>query len=123
VTPGETSLGWCTVALSLLEGDAFDKAPKRALIAVTAHAENTGMVWKDKERTSVGTKWGSAPSLVEPVPAAIQFAPAAGTVRLYPLDDRGRRTGAVIEAGGDGRLAIGPPHRTLWYEAVFEGRR
>jgi len=123
VTAGETSLGWCTVALSLMEGEAFDKAPRRALLAATALAENTGMVWKDKERTSVGTKWGSAPSLVEPVSVAVGFAPAAGKVRLYPLDDRGRRAGAVLEAGADGRLTLDPAHRTLWYEAVFEGPR
>ena len=122
VTAGPTSMGWCTVAVSLLEGDAFDRAPKRALIAATAYTENTGMVWKDPERTSVGTKWGTAPSLVEPVPATIEFAPAAGAVRLYPLDDRGQRVGAAVEAGPGGRLAIGLPHRTLWYEVVFGGR-
>ncbi len=122
VTVEATRMGWCTLALSLLEGEAFDRSPRRALLTATAYAENTGMVWKDKERTSVGTKWGTAPSLVEPVAATISFAPAAGAVRLYPLDDRGRRTGAVIEAGGDGRLVLGPPHRTLWYEVEFGGR-
>ena len=34
--------------------------------------------------TGIGTKWGSAPSLVEPVSATIEFAPAAGKVRLPP---------------------------------------
>jgi hypothetical protein len=119
VTPGQTSLGWCTVALSLLEGEAFDRAPRRALLTATAYTQNTGMVWKDEARTSVGTRWGVAPSLVEPVPATVAFAPAAGAVRLYPLDARGQRSGPAVMAAAGGSLALGPPHRTLWYEVVF----
>jgi len=119
VTPGQTSLGWCTVALSLLEGEAFDRRPRRALLTATAYTQNTGMVWKDEARTSVGTRWGVAPSLVEPVPATVAFAPAAGPARLYPLDERGQRSGPAVEAAPDGSLAIGPPHRTLWYEVEF----
>jgi hypothetical protein len=119
VTPGLTSLGWCTVALSLLEGEAFDRAPRRALLTATAYTQNTGMVWKDEARTSVGTRWGEPPSLVEPVPATVAFAPAAGPVRLYPLDERGQRSGPAVEAAAGGSLALGPPHRTLWYEVEF----
>ncbi len=119
VTPGKTSLGWCTVALSLLEGESFDRAPRRALLSATAYTQNTGMVWKDEARTSVGTKWGVAPSLVEPVPATVSFAPAAGPVRLYPLDARGQRAGPAVEAAAGASLALGPPHRTLWYEVEF----
>jgi hypothetical protein len=119
VTPGQTSLGWCTVALSLLEGEAFDRSPRRALLTATAYTQNTGMVWKDEARTSVGTKWGVAPSLVEPVPATVAFAPAAGAVRLYPLDARGQRSGPAIEAAAGASLVLGPPHRTLWYEVEF----
>jgi hypothetical protein len=121
VTVGTTGMGWCTVSLALLEGGAFDRSPKRALLVATAHAENTGMVWKDAERTSVGTKWGGPPSLVEPVSATIEFSPAAGGAVLYPLDERGRRTGVAVPAAGDGRIAIGPPHKTLWYEIEFGG--
>ena len=119
VTPGPTSLGWCTVALSLLEGESFDRAPRRALLTATAYTQNTGMEWKDEARTSVGTRWGVAPSLIEPVPATVAFAPAAGPVRLFPLDASGQRCGPAVEAAAGGSLTLGPPHRTLWYEAVF----
>ncbi len=119
VTPGQTSLGWCTLALSLLEGESFERAPRRALLTATAYTQNTGMVWKDAARTSVGTKWGTAPSLVEPVPATVAFAPAAGAVRLYPLDARGQRSGPAVEAAAGASLTLGPPHRTLWYEVEF----
>jgi len=119
VTAGQTSLGWCTVALSLLEGESFDRRPRRALLTATAYTQNTGMEWKDETRTSVGTRWGVAPSLVEPVPATVVFASAAGPARLYPLDERGQRCGPAVEAAAGGSLAIGPPHRTLWYEVEF----
>jgi hypothetical protein len=122
VTAGQTDSGWCTVALSLLEGESFDRSPKRALLTATAYAENTDMVWKDKERTSVGTQWGRPPSLVEPVPATITFAAAARAVRLHPLNDRGQRVGAAIEPRDAAAFAVGPEHRTLWYEVEFEGR-
>jgi len=120
VTAGQTSLGWCTISLSLLEGESFDRKPQRALLTATAYTQNTGMEWKDDTRTSVGTRWGNAPSLVEPVAATVSFASAAGPVRLYPLDERGQRCGPAVEAAAGGSsLAIGPPHRTLWYEIEF----
>lgn len=119
VSVDPTRTGWCTVALTLLEGEAFDRAPKRALLVATAYTENTGMGWKDAAKETVGTDWGRAPSLVEPVGATVAFAPAAGVATLVPLDERGRRSGPAVAAGADGRLVIGPAYRTLWYEISF----
>ena len=119
VTAGETRDGWCTVALSLLEGEAFDRSPKRALLTVTAYAENTGMVWKDAARTSVGTRWGEAPSLVELVPLTLAFAPGARAAALHPLNDCGQRVGTAIAARDAAAFTVGAEQRTLWYEVEF----
>ena len=65
---GQTRTGWCTLALAMLEGDV-GTAPARALLVATGTTENTGMGWKNAEKTTVGTDWGTDPSLVEGVPA------------------------------------------------------
>ncbi len=124
LTAGSTRLdGWCTVSLALLEGEAFDRGPRRALLTATAYTQNTGMVWKDAERRSVGTRWGEAPSLVEPVPLTIAFGAGVGHVHIYPLDARGQRAGPARTAAPDGSFAIGAEAATLWYEVEFAAAR
>jgi hypothetical protein len=120
----KTMNGWCTLALTLLEGEAFDGEPKRALIVATGYTENTDMGWKDKEKTTVGTNWGKAPSLVEPVAATIRLPRGKPNTLpvLYPLDARGQRGAgvpAVVTGDGAVQLEIGPPHATVWYEIEF----
>lgn len=122
VTVAPTMTGWCTVALTLMDGETFDRGPRRALLVATAYTENTGMGWKDATKETVGTAWGRPPSLVERVGASIAFAPGAGVATLYPLNDRGQRAGPAVVADADGRLVIGPAHRTLWYEVEFAPR-
>ncbi len=124
VTVGTTSNGWCTLALTLLEGDSFEAGRGRALIVATGHAENTGMGWKDAEKSTVGRDWGKAPSRVELVPATIQLPRRAGAPPplVHVLDERGQRAGSVPveESGGAAaRFRIGAPHATLWYEVEF----
>lgn len=116
---GRTMQGWCTVALTALEGEF--PAPKRALLVATGFTENTGMGWKDKDKTTVGRDWGRAPVLVECIPARLRVAFPKGLPLpvVRALDERGQPKGDVEVArspDGAAEFHIGPAHRTLWYE-------
>jgi hypothetical protein len=122
VRVGSTRMGWCTLALTVLEGDGFDRRPVRALLSATGFTENTDMGWKNPEKSTVGNDWGRAPSLVEVVPAVLTLPAAAGKPAVYPLDDRGRRQPALpVKTSADGctLIEIGPPAQTVWYELDF----
>ena len=123
-TIGATSNHWCTLSLIVLEGDGFDRQPRRVLLAATGHTENTGMGWKDPERTTVGKDWGHAPSLVEAIPATLYLPRPKGDTELpavYCLNDRGQHVRALpVRAEGAGAaFDIGPESATLWYEIVY----
>jgi hypothetical protein len=121
VSVGETLGGWCTLALSLLEGESFSLRPRRALLVATGYVENAKMGWKDEEKSTVGRDWGEPPSLVEPVAATLRLSCGGVRLVLYPLDERGRR-GTAVRGKTEGEnvvFDIGPPHATIWYEIVF----
>lgn len=88
---------------------ATELQPGRWLVVACGTAENTGMVWKDATKTSVGRNWGKAPSLVEGVPAKLTFP---GNVEVWALDERGQRRERLPGT------ELGPQHRTIWYEVV-----
>jgi hypothetical protein len=118
VTPGKTLQGWSAITLTVLDGDGF-RAPARILVTATGYVQNTGMIWKDDQRDSVGKDWGHAPALVEGVPAAIALPLEGGTtMRAWALDGRGQRGEEVpvTAAAGKGTMVIGPEFKTLWYE-------
>jgi hypothetical protein len=122
VTVARTRTGWCTLMLTLLDGDSLGQQPRRALLVATGYTENTDMGWRDETKSTVGTNWGRPPSLVEPVSAMLQLPGAKALPTLYPLDERGQRGAGVpfaATADGAARVALGPPHRTLWYEIVW----
>ena len=126
VIVGQTRSNWCTISLTLLEGDSFDHNPRRALLVATGITENTDMGWRDNTRSSVGRNWGKPPSLVEPIAATIRIPRGVATPMLYPLNDRGQRgPGIALTAAADSatQLKIGPPHATLWYEIDYAGGR
>ena len=107
VTVGQTRSNWCTVSLTLLEGDSFDRNPRRALLVATGITENTNMGWQDEARSTVGRDWGKPPSLVEPIAATVQIPRGAALPVLYPLDDRGQRgQGIPATAAGAERGAV-----------------
>jgi hypothetical protein len=88
---------------------ATELQPGRWLVTACGNVENTGMVWKDATKTSVGRNWGQAPSLVEGVKAKLTFP---GNVEVWALDEQGQRRERL--PGSE----IGPQYRTIWYEVV-----
>jgi hypothetical protein len=103
---------WACLQVTVIEGEDLPNA-RRILITATAAAENTGMQWKDAEKTSVGKDWGKAPSVVEGVVATIRL-PGKKEWQAWSLDERGVRRDVVPVR--EGALRIGPELRTLWYE-------
>jgi hypothetical protein len=121
VTVKKTKNNWCTVALTVLEGESFERGPARVLLVATGYTENTGMGWKDESKSTVGTNWGKPPSLVEAVAATIRLPRGAAPPAVYALNDRGQRGQAltVLTKEGGVEVEIGPASGTLWYEIVF----
>ncbi|HEX8204081.1 MAG TPA: carbohydrate binding domain-containing protein [Isosphaeraceae bacterium] len=117
VAPEPNRQGWAAITLTVMEGTDFS-SPGRLLVTATGYAENTAMGWKDAAQTSVGRDWGRRPSLVEGIPATITLPVAAARIRAWSLDERGGRRDEVAArpVQGHALLAIGPEHRTLWYE-------
>lgn len=121
IEPGQgVQDGWSTITATATS-DAG--SPARWLITATGYAENTGMKWKNAEKSSVGRAWGTSPSRVEGVTATLTFAASPAKVEAWALDERGQRATAMkVSATADGRalLAISPEWRTLWYEVVVK---
>ncbi len=119
IEPGATMQdGWSTITLTVMEGE-LDKPPCRILVTATGQAENTGMKWKDPQRSSVGRNWGEAPSLVEGIAARITLPFTARSATIWPLDERGQRRQAFAaesDAGGHAIVPVGPQYKTIWYE-------
>ncbi len=117
IEPGATLQdGWSTITVSAM-------TPKSFLVTATGSAENAGMGWKDAKKSTVGRDWGTAPSVVEGIPAAITFAVLPGAqVQAWSLDERGQRRQSIPAAVANGQavLNIGPQWKTLWYEVRME---
>jgi hypothetical protein len=126
IEPGNTlQNGWCTITVTALTGNLLTSpaGPVRLLITATGYVENTDMGWKNPERSSVGSQWGRAPSLVEGIPAGITLPVPAGRVQVWALDERGQRKAQMpVDADVTGRavITIGPAWQTLWYEVIAE---
>lgn len=116
---GRTKLDWATVSLVCLDAPGFDQ-PGRILVAATGWVQNTDMELQrlEADRVTVEDRWGRAPLLCEGVPANLSLPIRAERVRCYPLDESGRRRGAVPVApdGDRATVQLGPEHRTVWYE-------
>ena len=105
-----------------MPGDRVFSLIERPLYALLGTRPDRGMGWKDAEKTTLGKDWGEGPTLVEGVPFSIAL-PAMEGLTLRPLDPRGMAVGDLVKAV-DGRFAVGPGQRTLWYalERAASGR-
>ena len=115
IAPHETRQDWATINLTVVDGEDFKRA-KRILVTATGYAENTDMHWKNAGKSSVGSDWGKAPSLVEGIAATITLPVAAA--RAWSLDECGQRNREIPlkTEGGRCYFDLGPEWKTLWYE-------
>ncbi|MBE2212400.1 MAG: carbohydrate binding domain-containing protein [Opitutaceae bacterium] len=120
--PGTTRQGWLTAGLMSIEGESLTHAGGcRALLVLTGDQENTGQIWKDATKTSVGANWGGPPVLVEVVPLTLTLPVAPARVQAWALDGTGARAAAltVADAGGQARIEVGTAADTVWYEIAI----
>lgn len=120
---GTTQEDWATVTLTTRQG-SFDKiySPANILLVATGLTENTGMIWTDSTKSSVGQNWGRAPSLTEAIPASITLPYPADRTTAWTLDETGQRLVEIpVTSNGSGSsLEIGDTHKSLWYEISVE---
>ena len=135
-------VGRCTGRTTRLDGAEFDVKPnprnfavltlsavdgrpvgqsRRLLLAAVGDVENSGMGW-NADHTSVGTRWGNAPTICEGVAARVSLDTEAKSARVYALDGNGTRSGGVPASLTGGKLSfeIGPRFQTLWYEVTAQ---
>lgn len=131
VEPGSTRQnGFSVITLTVKQGTLSPNPTQTVnlLITATGYVQNTGWGWEDlgDNRVTVRNNWGTAPSLVEGIPARIILPMPAGMVQAWALDGRGARKARLpVSSDSNGRavIEIGPQYQTLWYEVNVEVRR
>ncbi len=118
IEPGRTRQGWSTIAITAREGGSLTGGEAWGVIVATGDHENTGQIWKNQQRNSVGRNWGRAPALIETIPATITLPVSPWRVAVWALDADGNRfAGVPVEDfEGKARFRIGESGATLWYE-------
>ena len=106
---GATRQQWATAAVSFVEDG-------HALVVLTGDQENTGMLWKDATRRSVGNQWGRAPVLVEGVTGILTLPASADRVKAWKLDERGQRADALRVSADGASAKVELSGGSLWYE-------
>lgn len=111
---------FAVLTLNAADGQPLTQS-RRLLLAASGNVENTGMGW-NADHTSVGTKWGTAPTLCEGIAARVTLDTGAKSAKVHGLDGAGTRAGEVPASLNGGKLSfeIGPRYRTLWYEVVAD---
>ncbi len=111
---------FAVLTLNAVDGQPLVRSGRLLLTAV-GNVENTGMGW-NADHTSVGTKWGRAPTVCEGISARVTLTTVAKGAKVYALDGAGEHASPVPNELDAGRLSfdIGPQFKTLWYEIVAE---
>lgn len=131
VEPGNTRQnGFGVIAITVKQGALSSQVTQNTqlLITATGYVQNTAWGWEElgDNRVTVRDNWGTAPTLVEGVPARITLPMPAGAVQVYALDERGaRKTRLPVSRDASGRAVfqIGAEYQTLWYEVTAQVRR
>ncbi len=133
VTPGATlqRSGWCVLTLLVREGPGFQSPGSRILLTATGYTDNFHQIWSagmgPTNATSMvaSANWGSAPTLLEGVDAAVALELPAASVSVWALDERGRRKASVpvTAAGGHATFALSCDYQTAWYEIATHAPR
>ncbi|HTL57658.1 MAG TPA: carbohydrate binding domain-containing protein [Candidatus Limnocylindrales bacterium] len=118
---GTTRLGWCTFGITLTQGEVLTN-DCTALIVATGWTENTGQIWSNTNKTSVGNQWGHAPVLTEIVPFSLTLPVGTNHVRAWTLDERGQRKTALPISGdaSSATLSVDTNSGAIWYELRIE---
>lgn len=106
---------------------AMDASPlrrsRRILLTTLGAAENTDMGWNEAH-TSVGTKWGHAPTRCEGITASVSVSLDPGPWKIWALDGKGHPQAEVPatydSAASTLSFEVSPKHRTVWYEITRE---
>lgn len=131
VQPGSTRQnGFGVISLTVKQGvlRANPTQTVQLLITATGHVQNTNWGWENlgDNRVTVRDNWGTAPTLVEGIPARITLPMSASLVQVWALDERGaRKTRLPVTSDSSGRavIDIGAQYQTLWYEVLVQARR
>ena len=115
--PGTTQLGWCTLGITLVQGEVFTN-DCTALVVAGGWWENTGQVWTDTNHVSVGSQWGHSPVLTEVVPFTLTLPVGTNYVQAWSLDERGQRKAALAMTGdaSSTTLTVTTNAGSIWYE-------
>jgi hypothetical protein len=116
VSMPESERNFAAITLSALDGMPLSQS-KRMLLTAVGAVENQGMKW-NANRTSVGSDWGTGPTVAEGIEAAIVLRTTAKSAQVYALDGTGKRQKKLDSKLTEGLLTfgIGAEHKTLWYE-------
>jgi hypothetical protein len=117
LAPGTNQLGWCTLGATLTRGTSFTN-DCNALVVASGWWENTGQVWKDADKDSVGNQWGGAPILMEVVPFTLTLPVGTNRVSAWVLDERGQRRSTLPVTGSSSNaiIGVGTNAGSIWYE-------
>lgn len=99
-----------TCVLAPLDGEPLTKS-KRLWLCALSRAENPGMAW-NKDRRTVGYKWGTGPALVLGVKAQIKL-PGDATWKVEALDPTGAPS--AVLAKDVNQFNIDPAQKTVWW--------
>jgi hypothetical protein len=115
--PGPNQLGWCTLGATLTRGEAFTN-DCTALLVASGWWENTGQVWKNANKDSVGANWGGPPILAEVVPFTLTLPVGTNRVAAWSLDERGQRqaTLPITGTGTNTAITVTSNAASIWYE-------
>ena len=103
----------------------FISQTRNLLLVTAARVANTGMQWLDDSRHSLGDRWGSAPTHIEPVKGIVLLRGLTGarSLRLQALDGRGQPMGdpQFFELlHDDFSIELDGAAPTLWYHLLIE---
>ncbi len=109
-----TPYNWASISLAALDGKPINGSSKMLLV-VAGRAENTDMGWNDA-RTTVGNKWGIAPTRVEGIPVRINFK-NMNSLKVSSLDPAGNVNLAIPVHGNskEQRINLDSRYETLWF--------
>lgn len=115
----ELETQFAAVQMVSLDWD-FISQTRNLLLVLSARIANTGMLWTDETRCSLGDKWGSAPIHIEPVKATLYLRhfDGARSLQLQALDGRGQPLGDpqfYEYHHGQFKLVLNGIPPTLWY--------